>query len=198
MEPDTNNLALKKTILLFIIIIGVITLSFAFAIMHHEDNISGVNFSLIDQHNQPTTHKDLAGKHLLVFFGFTTCPDVCPTQLSKITQVMQALEEKGDSTRVRPVFITVDPERDTPEKIALYLSHFYDGFVGLTGSRVSLQQATDAFNTFLQKAPEPEDKDYNVSHSSLIYIVDPFSRIVDHIPFHSNIDDIIKQVKETI
>tara|TARA_B100000768_G_C11251923_1_gene364492 strand:- start:482 stop:1051 length:570 start_codon:yes stop_codon:yes gene_type:complete len=175
-----------KTLLLFTAVLTVIVLSLVFIVGHHDDLQNRIQFSLTDHHGQSVNGTSFAGKHQLVFFGFTSCDMVCPTQLAKITDVMKILEEKGKAHRVNPLFITVDPERDSPEVIMEYLSHFDQRIVGLTGSREALESTTDAFKTLLASAPAMPQTGYQISHSSLVYIVDPFSRVIDYLPFESD------------
>jgi len=192
------NIAVKKTILLFSVILLLVITTFSFAVWYHEDPVERVQFSLIDQHQQTITNKHLVGRHLVVFFGYTSCPDICPTQLFKLDQAIRMLEGQGKSNGLVPVFITVDPERDTEEKIKSYLAHFHQSFVGLTGSRAQLKKATDSFHTLLQDPPETIDENYLIAHSSLFYVVDQYGRIVDNIPFKANVSDIVKQLNHFI
>ncbi len=133
----------------------------------------------------------------MVFFGFTSCHSICPTQMSKLTQVMAALDESGHGRRITPVFISVDPERDSPEKVAAYLEYFDDRFVGLTGSRSALESAADSFKTLLENLPVERNGKYQITHSSVVYIVDPLSRIVDYVPGttdHREMAEIIRDI----
>lgn len=168
--------------ILFLVILGVIVASFSFAVWHHDDNDARIRFSLINHQGDPVSERDLGGRHLLVFFGFTSCHTICPTQMQKITRVMADLGSTGHGTGVQPVFISVDPERDSPEKIASYLTHFDERFVGLTGSRPALQSAANSFKTLLQAMREGREDGYQITHSSLTYIVDPFGRVIGYVP----------------
>ena len=199
-----KNSSWKKPLILFATIFAIVSGSFMLVVALHEDGGNRVAFSLTDHHNQPVNQTDLAGKYQLVFFGFTSCADICPTQMSKLTQVMSNLDQTGHGQRVTPVFITVDPERDHPEKVASYLRYFDDRFVGLTGSRDALGRTAESFKTFLQASPVDKNeqrtgmKDYQVTHSSIVYLVDPFSRIVDYIAFDEGYESIAARVRDTI
>lgn len=170
-----------KTALLFFAILGVIAATFAVTVWRYETD-DRVQFQLTDQTGQTVTQNHLGGRHLMVFFGFTSCVDICPIQMAKLTRVMAELDQTGHGTRITPVFISVDPERDTPEKVAAYLEHFDRRFVGLTGSRAALEDAADSFRTLLAELPLERPEGYQIAHSSMVFIVDPFGRIVDFLP----------------
>ena len=170
-----------KTALLFFVILGVIATTFSVAVWRYEDD-SRVQFRLTDHTGQTVTRDHLGGRHLMVFFGFTSCVDICPIAMAKLTRVMAELDKTGHGTRVTPVFISVDPERDSPEKVAAWLEHFDDRFVGLTGSRAALEGAAESFRTLLAALPAERPEGYQITHSSMVFIVDPFGRIVDFLP----------------
>ena len=137
-----------------------------------------VTFNLMDHTGAAVSQDDLAGRHLLVLFGFTNCAQICPTQMGKLTAAMSRLDASGDAEGVTPVLISVDPERDTPEQVARFLTRFDGRFVGLTGSRPALTEAAASFKAYLQSAPPQGSGDYQVVHATTVYIVDPDSRIV--------------------
>lgn len=190
--------ALSKSLLFLLVIVGVVSTSFVFVILHHDDGDNRVNYSLITHDNQRVTQKDFSGSYQLVFFGFTSCHMVCPTQMGKLTRVMYDLENSGHDKQVAPLFISVDPERDTPEKVTEFLKPFHDKFVGLTGTRVALKSAADSFETLLAAMPKDPDDDYQITHSSVVYLVDPFNRIVDFIPFEAGVEAIANRVREEL
>ncbi|MGG5886090.1 SCO family protein [Falsiroseomonas sp. HC035] len=135
----------------------------------------GGPFSLVDQSGKPVTEADFAGRFLLVYFGFTYCPDVCPTELGTIATAIDALEEQG--AQVTPMLITIDPERDTPEALADYVSRFHPRMVGLTGSPEQVAAAARAYRVYYAKAQRPEMSAYLMDHSSFIYLVGPDGRV---------------------
>lgn len=197
-SKKTMNNPLAKSLLFLAVVFTVIAASFAFAVLHHDDGSNRVNFSLIDHHGQRVTHKNFAGLHKLVFFGFTSCLDVCPTQMAKLTNVLHELEESGHANRISPLFISVDPERDTPEKVKHFLNYFHGSFTGLTGTRVALKSAADSFKTLLSSAPKKPEAGYQITHSSVVYVVDPFDRIVDFIPFEAGIKEMSDRIREQL
>ena len=188
----------KRPVLLFITILFVILTTFFLVVVYHEDADNRVQFVLEDQDGLPVTQQKYSGTHQLVFFGFTSCNSICPTQMSKLSRALHQLELSGTIDHITPIFISVDPERDTPQKIAEYLTNFHPRFVGLSGSRAALENAARSFKTFLAEATEPAEEDYQVTHSSVVYVVDPFSRIVDVIPFESGVEAIVDRVSELI
>lgn len=133
-------------------------------------------FELRDQNGEIFRMEDQKGKVVLLFFGYAHCPDVCPTTLSKFKKIHASLGDQTD--RVTFVFITVDPERDTPDKIRVYLNAFHSSFIGLTGTHGELQPIWDGYYIFEEKEEvdehaHEEDAGYLVSHTSRVYVVDP-------------------------
>ena len=135
----------------------------------------GGPFALVDHTGKAVTDEDYRGKWLLVFFGYTSCPDVCPTALNEVAEVMDGLGR--DAARVRPLFITVDPERDTPEVMAEYVAAFDPRIVGLTGTVEQVGAAAASYRVYYAKAPdEGAPGGYYMTHSAFLYLVDPEGR----------------------
>jgi protein SCO1/2 len=130
----------------------------------------GKALSLIDQDGRPRTLADYAGKVLVVFFGFTQCPDVCPTSLAELAQVMQGLG--ADASRVQVIMVTVDPERDTPAVLKQYVQTFNPAFAGLTGTPEQIKQAASSFKVYYAKVPAKNGVDYSMDHSAAFYLLD--------------------------
>lgn len=135
----------------------------------------GGPFTLTSQDGRTVTDRNYLGAPHLVFFGFTHCPDVCPTKLFEISEVLRAMGDKGRA--IRALFITVDPERDTPEAMKSYLSSFDPRIVGLTGDPASIEAAIRAYRGFARKVPL-KDGDYTMEHTSLVYLMDKDGRFV--------------------
>ncbi len=135
----------------------------------------GGPFSLVDQDGRAVTQKDVAGHPFLVFFGYTHCPDVCPTTLSDMTEMLQAL---GPAEKLTALFITVDPERDTPAVLKQYLSSFDPRISGLTGDPAAVAAAERAYRVYAQKVPT-SGGDYSMDHSSVVYLMDKDGRFVN-------------------
>lgn len=130
-------------------------------------------FSLTDFHGQSRTLADYRGQVVMLYFGFVQCPDVCPTALARASAVMQQLGQEAG--RVQLLFVTVDPERDTPELLREYMTAFDPRFVALTGSLAQIQATADAFRVYFKKVPTGSS--YTMDHTALTYLFDPAGRI---------------------
>ncbi|MEJ2516529.1 MAG: SCO family protein [Methyloceanibacter sp.] len=142
----------------------------------------GGPFELVGKDGKTVTDKDFRGRYMLVFFGFTHCPDICPAELQVMSAALDDLGDKAD--QVVPVFITVDPERDTPELVTAYVENFGPNFVGLTGSLEAVDKAAKAYRVTYQKFQEEGAGDnYSVDHSALVYLMGPDGKFVTHFPY---------------
>ena len=155
-------------------------------------------FSLTDHTGADVSERDFAGRHLLVFFGFTNCAQICPAQMGKLTAAMARLDRSDHADRITPLLISVDPERDTPERLARFLARFDNRFVGLTGTRPALTEAAASFKTYLQSAPQEAGEDYQVVHATTVYVVDPDSRIVGYIAGSDDAEAIAAEVRKIL
>ena len=133
----------------------------------------GGPFRLTDQNGKPVSDADLKGKWQLLFFGYTHCPDACPTALNEIALALDQLGAKRDAVEV--VFITVDPERDTPEVLKSYVASFDAPIIALTGAPEAVAQAAKAYRVYYAKHPRP-DGEYDMDHSAVIYLMNPEGR----------------------
>jgi protein SCO1/2 len=141
----------------------------------------GGPFQLTDQRGATFTEKDLQGRPTLIFFGFTHCPDVCPTSLFEISEVLRAMGKDAD--RVNALFISVDPERDTAAAMKDYLSSFDPHLRGLTGDPAAVQKVITEYRVYAKKVPL-KDGDYTMDHTALIYLMDRDGKFVA--PFNLN------------
>ncbi len=140
----------------------------------------GGAFSLVDHTGRRVTDADYRGKYLLVFFGYTYCPDVCPAELQVMTLALDLLGDKAD--RIQPLFITIDPQRDTVDRMKDYVGNFYKTLVGLTGTPEEIAKAAKAYRVYYKKA-EVEDDDYLMDHTSIVYLMDPEGEFIAHFPY---------------
>lgn len=141
----------------------------------------GGPFHLEDQNGKPVSDADMKGRPFLVFFGFTHCPDICPTTLFEMSQVMRALGPDAD--RAGALFITVDPARDTPAVMKDYLSNFDPHLRGLTGDQASIDAAIKAYRVYAKKVPL-DNGNYTMDHTALVYLMDKDGHFVA--PFNVN------------
>jgi protein SCO1/2 len=135
----------------------------------------GGPFHLEDQNGKPVTDQDMKGRPFLVFFGFTHCPDICPTTLFDVSQVLKSLGPDADRTGA--LFITVDPERDTPAVLKDYLSNFDPHLRGLTGDQAAIDAAIKAYRVYAKKVPL-DGGDYTMDHTALVYLMDKNGQFV--------------------
>jgi protein SCO1 len=135
----------------------------------------GGPFSLTDQNGRTVTDRDLRGHPFLVFFGFTHCPDVCPTSLFEISEVLGKLGP--DAQKVSAVFVTIDPERDTPAAMKDYLSSFNPHLAGLTGDPAAIAAVAKEYRVYVKKVPL-DNGDYTMDHTALVYLMDKDGRFV--------------------
>lgn len=153
----------------------------------------GGPYSLIAQDGSRVTDETFQGKFQLIFFGFTFCPDVCPTELA---QIAAAMERMGpDAQKVQPIFITVDPERDTPEAMGEYVRHFDPRIIGLTGSREEIDQVISAYRVFARKVQEPNSSQYVMDHSTFLYLLGPDGEFVTMYRYGTEPDELAKSLK---
>lgn len=165
-----------------------------FAFLHAFDPDPRPRFSLIDQDGRTFTEAHLRGQWSLVYFGFTRCPKVCPTQMSKITRLTNELESHDLDSEIQPVFITVDPDNDDVQTISGYIDHFHPRFVGLTGEPAALDAAASSFGALTRAA----GSDTPAFHSSAIYLMDPSGRLIDYFPFEATVPELRRRVVETM
>ncbi len=158
--------------------------------------VIGGAFELVDQNGRPFTEKDLKGKYSLIYFGYTYCPDVCPTELQTMTQALEMLGPLAG--KIRPVMISVDPERDTPEVLKEYLTNFYPGFVGLTGTPDQVRKAGRAYRVFYRRTDEKSASDYLMDHSSIVYLMDPEGRYLKHFAYGTSPEKMAEGIRKAI
>ncbi|HVF94506.1 MAG TPA: SCO family protein [Sphingomonas sp.] len=135
----------------------------------------GGAFALVDQNNRPTTDRTFAGKYRIMYFGYTFCPDVCPTDVQVIGAAVKLIEQRDPAlgARIVPVFVSVDPARDTPPVLKQFVSAFHPRMVGLTGSADAIAKATRAYAIYSAKGDATPDGGYLVDHSRQSYLMDP-------------------------
>lgn len=155
----------------------------------------GGPFQLVDAEGRPVTERSLLRKPTLLFFGFTYCPQVCPTTLMDMTRWMKALGPEAD--RINAVFVSVDPERDTPERLKLYLSSFDPRIQGYTGTAEAVTAMVKAYHIYVAKVPLAGG-DYTVDHSTAIYLLDARGRLSAPIPYGAEEDFALTEIRRVL
>lgn len=157
----------------------------------------GGAFELTDQTGKAVTDETLKGKYRIVYFGFTYCPDICPTELQNISGALDAMGP--DAAKFTPVFITIDPERDTPEVMGKYLTSFHPSFIGLTGTAEQVAKAAGAYRVFYSKEVPPDAPDaYTMNHSGYVYLMDCQGRYIRHFDAGTSGADIAEALKDLL
>jgi cytochrome oxidase Cu insertion factor (SCO1/SenC/PrrC family) len=157
----------------------------------------GGAFTLTDSNGKRVTDQDYRGKYTLVFFGFTACPDVCPAGLQLMAGALEKLGPKAQ--RITPIFISVDPERDTPEKLAAYVKNFDARLVGLTGTPEEIAAVAKAYKVYYEKVPNKEHSgDYTMDHTSIIYVMDPKGEFVTHFTPSTSVDELASRLDKLL
>lgn len=157
----------------------------------------GGPFALTDHHGTPVTERDYRGKFVLISFGYTFCPDVCPTTLFNVSQVLDLLGE--DAGRVQSLFVTIDPERDTAEVLAEYVANFHPGIVGLTGTAAQIRAVAEAYGVRYEKVASLEaGGDYLMNHSAAIDLMGPDGNYLASFPYIAPPEQLASVIRDYI
>ena len=157
----------------------------------------GGPFTMINQKSETVTEKDFLGRYTIYFFGYTFCPDVCPTELQVLSA---ALKELGpDAAKITPVFVSIDPERDTPKIIGEYVANFHPRLVGLTGTPEQLASMARAFHVYYKKvANEKDSQNYGMDHPSILYLMGPDGKFAKHFPYTTDAKNLALELKSVL
>lgn len=157
----------------------------------------GGPFELTNQDGKRVKSSDFAGKYMLVVFGYTYCPDICPSELQVVSA---ALDEIGPSAdRIQPVFVTVDPTRDTPQVMKDYVANFHPGFVGLTGSEEDISAIAKAYRVYYRKAEQADPSiPYLMDHTTLVYLMGPDGEYLTHFAYGTNVASLADGLRKAI
>jgi cytochrome oxidase Cu insertion factor (SCO1/SenC/PrrC family) len=157
----------------------------------------GGPFRLTNQYGERVTPKDFAGKYMMIYFGYTYCPDICPMTLANMTQALDQLPE-AMADKVVPIFVTVDPERDTVEQLSEYAPLFHPRLVALTGTDAEVKAAARAYRVYFGKVEDASSGDYLMDHSSFVYLMGPDGAYVTHFGHSATPDDMAEALKREV
>jgi protein SCO1/2 len=153
----------------------------------------GGPFTLTDHKGRRVTDRDFRGRYMLIYFGFTFCPDVCPSALQVMSEALNKLGPKAD--RFVPIFISVDPERDTPSQLASYVESFHPRLMGLTGTPEEIDAVVKAYRVYVRKVPDPKSTaGYTFDHTSLIYVMGPDGSYRTHFAHTTDADTMAERL----
>jgi len=158
----------------------------------------GGPFKLVDHWGENVSEADFMGANSLIFFGYTYCPDVCPTTLSTMSTALDILGDDGTDLNV--LFVTVDPERDTPEYLKEYLEYFHPAIIGLTGTNDQIKQMAKAYGVYYAKAQEDgsDDDDYLMDHTSLVFMMGPDGQYKAHFSHSTTSEEMASKIKDLL
>lgn len=157
----------------------------------------GGPFRLVDHTGKTVTHEDYRGKFMLVFFGYTFCPDICPTELQAMAAALGKLGKSAE--RIVPLFITIDPQRDTPAQMASYVKNFHPRLAGLTGPEEDIRAAAKAYRIYYAKVENKNSPaDYLMDHSSFVYLMSPDGEYVTHFPYGISAEKMAEGLKKRL
>jgi protein SCO1/2 len=157
----------------------------------------GGPFTLTDQDGKRVTDQDFRGKYMLIFFGYTYCPDFCPSELQVMSAALDELGSEGD--KIQPVFITIDPARDDAATLKIYVGNFHPRMIGLTGSEADIAAVAKEYRVYYAKAKGYEDKpDYLMDHSTILYLMGPDGNFVKHFTYGTDAKALAQDLREAI
>ena len=157
----------------------------------------GGPFQLLDGTGKPVSDMDFRGKYMIIYFGYTFCPDVCPTSLGEIADALDMLSP-DQLEKIVPIFISIDPERDTPEVVGDYVTHFHDRLIGLTGSLDAVKSVAKSYKAYFSKGDVDDVGNYPVDHTSYTYVVGPDGKFVTAYRHATPAQDMAKSLKDML
>ncbi len=163
----------------------------------------GGPFTLVDHTGKTVTDADFRGAYMLVYFGYTYCPDICPTSLARNSAAMALLDEAA-AARIQPILITVDPERDTQDLLKSYVGHFHPRLIGLTGTEAQVAAAAQAYRVYFTKVDDSgnpaadDDPGYLVDHTAISYLMGPEGNFLQHFSHTAGVDAMAERLREIV
>uniref|UniRef100_A0A914XIP5 Thioredoxin domain-containing protein n=1 Tax=Plectus sambesii TaxID=2011161 RepID=A0A914XIP5_9BILA len=155
----------------------------------------GGDWELVNQDGQLQGTKDFLGKWLLLYFGFTHCPDICPDEIEKMIKVVEMTEADKETLPIIPVFISIDPERDTAERVKKYIKDFSNKLIGFTGTKEQVDKVAKTFRVYHSQGPRNAEDDYIVDHTVIMYLIDPDGKFIDYYGQNRTASEIAEVIK---
>ena len=196
----------RRSVLIFAAVVLLIAVGLAgYSLLNRQmpgamgsgEALVGGPFTLTDQDGRRVTEKDFLGRHMLVFFGFTFCPDICPTELQVMSAALDMMGAEGE--KIQPVFVTIDPERDTPEVMKAYVENFGPRLIGLTGTPEEIAAVAKAYRVYYARAAGTSSPDaYLMDHSTIIYLMGPDGRFVKHFTYTTDAAKLASELSKAI
>lgn len=200
MKKKTNN---RASLLAILAVVAVVGLAVGSRLMvwnggdHAQQAAIGGPFTLVGGDGQTVTDQDFRGKWMLIYFGYTFCPDVCPTSLSVVAAALDKLDP-AQAEKVVPILISVDPARDTPAVVKDYAHAFHPRMVGLTGSQEQVSAVMKLFKVYAARAKGGDEETYTVDHSSILYLMGPDGSFVSHFAHGVTASDLAAALTKTV
>jgi protein SCO1/2 len=203
-----NLSALRTASIAVATILAMVLVAWQFGFLSPNERGSGIRidakiggaFDLFDHNGNPRNNSDFSGRFMLIYFGYSYCPDVCPTALQIMSTALQLLGKQAES--VQPIFITVDPKRDTPGHLKDYLKNFHPGMIALTGTEVLIKEAAKKYRIYFAKASQDKTKsnsdDYLVDHSSIIFLMGRDGKYITHFNHQTNAEAMAKIITKQL
>lgn len=194
------NETMPERFFLFLPMLLALLLSACGAGKADEPPLAGANiggpFTLVDQNGRQVSDRDFRGRYRIVYFGFASCPDVCPTDLATIGQAMRRLEKSDPAlaAKVQPIFISVDPERDTPARLKEYAAAFHPRIVALTGTPQQVAGAAKAYAVYYNKVPA-DNGEYQVDHYRVVFLMDPEGKPIAMLPHEKGAEAVAAEIE---
>jgi len=156
----------------------------------------GGDWELIDQEGNKKTNSDYKGQWVILYFGFSFCPDVCPEQMEKLVEAVDRIDDDKSLPNVTPIFITLDPDRDTPAHLGRYVKEFSPKIIAMSGSKEEIARAAKAYRIYYSAGPKDEDNDYIVDHSIISYLVNPDGEFTEYFGQNKTASEVFNGCKD--
>lgn len=196
--PSRPKLILASILILLSVLIAALALSTLNSVKGGSGTaLIGGPFTMLNEKGETVTEKTYAGKYMLLFFGFTNCGDICPTELQVIAAAFSEMGATSDV--ITPILVTVDPERDTPQVMAEYVKNFHPRLQGLTGSAEQIAQFAKIYHIYFQKVPDLKNPaNYTMDHSSILYLMGPDGKFIKHFTYTTDAKNLAERLKKVL